>query len=86
MTDDYTVLFNESDAGEEPSYVVLGRDNLALCSFLAQRGFDIVHAEEHVLRELVEGKALTPIIKDRVNPARDIKLRPKERNLRPTLV
>jgi len=58
VTDDYTVLFNESDAGEEPSYVVLGGDNLALCSFLAQRGFDIVHAEEHVLRELVEGKAL----------------------------
>jgi len=58
VTEDYTVLFDESEDGEEPSYVVLGRDNLALFSFLVQRGLDIVHSEDSVLSELVEGKAL----------------------------
>ncbi|NMB70109.1 hypothetical protein GYA27_02810 [candidate division WWE3 bacterium] len=57
VTDDYLVLFNENDEDEKPFYVLLGGKDLAFCRFLAQRGVDIIHSEESVLRELLSGKA-----------------------------
>ncbi len=58
VTEDYSILFNENDEGEKPFYILLNGKDLAFCRFLAQRGIDVVHSEEPVLRELLNGKAL----------------------------
>lgn len=58
VSEDYTLFVNESKEGEDPFYTVVGGDKVALCRFLTLRGIDIIHTDEEVLKELLEGKTI----------------------------
>lgn len=58
VTENFAILFNESEFGEKPYYLSAGGNKIELCSFLLQRGIDILHVDDAKLKALVNGNAL----------------------------